>query len=1011
MNRFKLLLAMMLGVIFSTGFSGLNAQDLDVLITPESAELEIGQGLQLEVFAYSINKDAHTPILADEMTWTVEPDSMGTITDDGFFIAGRKPGEVKIQVAVRLGGRVFTKRVLIRIGRILKPFFDVKVVPGRAVVPAGSEQAFHVVVSRGNLNVRPKFVRWAVEPDGLGKINDDGLFKAGDDNGHGKVIAHIEVDGLKLRAAAHVFVSQPAEGSIAGAITQDAQNLPIGGAVVRAVRLGRIPWIQKAESDDSGNYTIENLIPGVYVLHTRARGFIGEFYDDTRNYLEATPLNVQGDTSITDINFGLSEGGKIQGTVAVEPDTSAIEGAHVVAFLVVNPRFARHVITGDDGSYSVESLPSGSYAVVANASGYKREFYDDSPNFGGATFIDIIEPEAVPGIDFILSPASAISGTVTDEVDGSAIAGAHIKIYGSLATSLRDAKRILVETRSDDNGNYLVQLRPGSYIAYAAAQNYNGEFYDNVNERSQASPILVSPDSHSSDVDFSLVKRSSIAGSVKDQNTGEPIAGAIVEAFKERRNTNASLSDVGFRGKTDSLGNYLIENVPVGKYLVVANARHYLREFFEEASSKKEATFIEITEDTSVTDINFTLDAGGAIAGFVASAEDSMPLAKALVRVFDPNSGRHKAEYTDENGNYLVSGLPTGEYLVQVIARGYFNEFYENARHRGDATPVVVNSPDVTPNIDFYLEPHKDTGATIAGRVFSDTDDTPLHGAIVIAVKPNKRRPHITFTGPDGYYRLTDLPAGNYFVFSWALDFIGEFYDDAKLFRNADRVEVFPNQVKTGIDFGLTSLEGHGVYAIRGRIKSTSDKPLDGILVHATQDDEAQVNAVTDAEGNFVITGLAAGEYKIEATGAGYAEGYYGGSSAESAQAVAVGEGNDAENIEVSMEEDNITSVEGENGSALPGQFSLMANYPNPFNPETAIRYQLPESADISLKIFNLLGQEVRSLVSKVQEAGAYSVQWDGKDNFGLSVSSGIYFYQINAGNKFKMSKTMMLLK
>ncbi len=149
----------MLGVIFGTGFSGLNAQNMDVLITPENAEIEIGQGLQLEVFAYSKDKDARIPIDVDEMAWAVEPDSMGTITDDGFFIAGRRPGKVIILVKIKIGNHVFTKRVSIRIGRLPKSFFDVKVVPGRAVVPAGSEQAFHVVVSRGNLHVRPKFVR------------------------------------------------------------------------------------------------------------------------------------------------------------------------------------------------------------------------------------------------------------------------------------------------------------------------------------------------------------------------------------------------------------------------------------------------------------------------------------------------------------------------------------------------------------------------------------------------------------------------------------------------------------------------------------------------------------------------------------------------------------------------------------------------------------------------------------------------------------------------------------
>ncbi|MCB0316908.1 MAG: T9SS type A sorting domain-containing protein, partial [Calditrichaeota bacterium] len=90
------------------------------------------------------------------------------------------------------------------------------------------------------------------------------------------------------------------------------------------------------------------------------------------------------------------------------------------------------------------------------------------------------------------------------------------------------------------------------------------------------------------------------------------------------------------------------------------------------------------------------------------------------------------------------------------------------------------------------------------------------------------------------------------------------------------------------------------------------------------------------------------------------------------------------------------TALPGE-PAALPGSFALLQNYPNPFNPGTVISYQLPARAEVSLKIFNLLGQEVRTLVNRSRDAGFYRHDWDGRDAAGNTVSSGVYFYRMEA--------------
>jgi hypothetical protein len=86
-----------------------------------------------------------------------------------------------------------------------------------------------------------------------------------------------------------------------------------------------------------------------------------------------------------------------------------------------------------------------------------------------------------------------------------------------------------------------------------------------------------------------------------------------------------------------------------------------------------------------------------------------------------------------------------------------------------------------------------------------------------------------------------------------------------------------------------------------------------------------------------------------------------------------------------------------EKRSELPEQFTLFPNYPNPFNPITTISYNLPVASRVKLNIFNLLGQEIRTLVNQIQEPGYKSVTWDGLDNGGRSMIPGVYFYRLEA--------------
>jgi len=96
--------------------------------------------------------------------------------------------------------------------------------------------------------------------------------------------------------------------------------------------------------------------------------------------------------------------------------------------------------------------------------------------------------------------------------------------------------------------------------------------------------------------------------------------------------------------------------------------------------------------------------------------------------------------------------------------------------------------------------------------------------------------------------------------------------------------------------------------------------------------------------------------------------------------------------------------------STLPEQYVLYQNHPNPFNPVTKIRYDLPDDAYVTLTIHDMMGRRVRRLVDGPQTAGNRSIQWNGTDEQGRAISAGLYLFSISAG-QFNETRKMILLK
>ena len=104
-----------------------------------------------------------------------------------------------------------------------------------------------------------------------------------------------------------------------------------------------------------------------------------------------------------------------------------------------------------------------------------------------------------------------------------------------------------------------------------------------------------------------------------------------------------------------------------------------------------------------------------------------------------------------------------------------------------------------------------------------------------------------------------------------------------------------------------------------------------------------------------------------------------------------------------------LTAVQESRDSALPSAFALQQNYPNPFNSGTVIRFDLPKPGETELSVYNLVGQKVVSLVNGVREAGSYSLRWDGRNDVGQSLASGVYFYRLQAEEQSETRKLLLL--
>jgi hypothetical protein len=197
---------------------------------------------------------------------------------------------------------------------------------------------------------------------------------------------------------------------------------------------------------------------------------------------------------------------------------------------------------------------------------------------------------------------------------------------------------------------------------------------------------------------------------------------------------------------------------------------------------------------------------------------------------------------------------------------------------------------------------------------------------------------------------------------------------------------------------------GTGTGLVTGAINDLGGVQLSGVLVSVLDDQNNVIGYdFTDSQGNYTITGLEDGNFVVQASKMSYI-------SEDQNFSFNSGSGNSI-NINFDLEELTLVTIDDPaTTSTVPSRLELAANYPNPFNPSTTIRFNVPSTQTLRLVVYNLLGQTVKELVNGQFNAGQYQFEWDGTNSTGQVVSSGVYFYSLE-GTQERLVRKMLFKK
>jgi hypothetical protein len=332
----------------------------------------------------------------------------------------------------------------------------------------------------------------------------------------------------------------------------------------------------------------------------------------------------------------------------------------------------------------------------------------------------------------------------------------------------------------------------------------------------------------------------------------------------------------------------------------------------------------------------------------------------------------------------------SGNFTVQMDADTLGNPWRLKIDNEYALSPAVVSPGEITLTLDAGVTttyPGNNfafiqAAAEVNGTV-KDEDGNPIAGADVYINAENGSFHRNVLTDPMGAFRLGiltgELPASHVYLGS------GNIEDPSIVSASAQIQTINAGNIitKNLIVFKTNS-------TITGNVTLSGNPPNMNIEIFADVSDTGSVRTWTDFNGNYTLYvsdklyNYNVGSWQLPPNYIAYSIVAHPGQT----------------NVNLNF---NLTDVENDQ-LVLPNEFSLLQNFPNPFNPSTMITYRLKEDGIVKLSVFNILGNEIETLVSEAKPAGNYEVTWNASN-----LPSGVYFYQIKAGSEVDTKKMLLL--
>ena len=447
-------------------------------------------------------------------------------------------------------------------------------------------------------------------------------------------------------------------------------------------------------------------------------------------------------------------------------------------------------------------------------------------------------------LNFVVYPTDTVIWGVLDAGGDPIVAGRRVYVWND---SIGRA-----EAQTDEMGYFSVRVA-------GAANSYRVDLdWGDLQEIEQAGyhlvtpmPLFVAPGDTAR---FEFSAGGSIEGIVLAY--GAPVAGALVWAepfWGGPRHVTV----------TDTNGFYRISGLAGGRYRVAVPPHNgYAVQFYDHRDSWPTADPVDVPEGGVVRGIDFDLEMGGYIAGFVD--DGAAPLPDIRVVIFHADTAGAPAgppTRTGLDGSYLSGPLPPGAYLVMFedTAGVYQPIFYDQKTDQFLADTVFVLPGDTTYNIDAHMSRE----SFIAGTVY-DTSGTPIPNAHVM-ITDTLSAYFDAYTDPSGHYRVI-VPPGQYIVSAEKAGYAISYWDRKDSIQVADWVNVGPGAAVDSIDFWLVPVPSQSVIA--GTVLDENGAAVQSIAVHAIMlqptPGAVDVYDTTDANGRYWIEFLPPGDYLVE---------------------------------------------------------------------------------------------------------------------------------------------------